>query len=86
MEFGKSVRSTEPIEFKLGAFLSKLGRRPVEGLRLSAEPTAQLRLHLPARRELVRRRVGLMGRRVSKAGAACRILGHWIRCEAARFA
>ncbi len=34
------VRSTEPIEFKLGAFLSKLGRRPVEGLRLAAEPKA----------------------------------------------
>ena len=36
------VRSTEPIEFKLGAFLSKLGRRPVEGLRLAAEPKANL--------------------------------------------
>jgi Ca-activated chloride channel family protein len=34
----EEVRSTEPIEFKLGAFLSKLGRRPVEGLRLAAEP------------------------------------------------
>ena len=36
----EEVRSTEPIEFKLGAFLSKLGRRPVEGLRLAAEPKA----------------------------------------------
>ncbi|MGO9230768.1 MAG: VIT domain-containing protein [Bryobacteraceae bacterium] len=36
----EQVRSTEPIEFKLGAFLSKLGRRPVEGLRLTAEPKA----------------------------------------------
>lgn len=34
------VRSTEPIEFKLGVFLSKLGRRPVEGLRLAVEPKA----------------------------------------------
>ena len=34
------MRSTEPIEFKLGAFLSKLGRRPVEGLRLAVEPAA----------------------------------------------
>ena len=36
----EEVRSTEPIEFKLGAFLYKLGRRPVEGLRLAAEPKA----------------------------------------------
>lgn len=36
----EEVRSTEPIEFKLGVFLSKLGRRPVEGLRLAAEPKA----------------------------------------------
>jgi Ca-activated chloride channel family protein len=36
----EQVRSTEPIEFKIGAFLSKLGRRPVEGLRLAAEPKA----------------------------------------------
>ena len=36
----EQVLSTEPIEFKLGAFLSKLGRRPVEGLRLAAEPKA----------------------------------------------
>ena len=36
----EQVRSTEPIEFKLNAFLSKLGRRPVEGLRLTADPKA----------------------------------------------
>lgn len=34
------VRSTEPIDFKLAAFLSKLGRNPVEALRLAAEPAA----------------------------------------------
>jgi Ca-activated chloride channel family protein len=32
------VRSTEPIEFKLTAFLSKIGRRPVEALQLTATP------------------------------------------------
>lgn len=31
------VRSTEPIGFKLAAFTSKIGRRPVEGLRLTAD-------------------------------------------------
>ena len=36
----EEVRSTEPIEFKLAAFLSKLGRRPLEGLRLAVEPAA----------------------------------------------
>ncbi len=32
------VRSTEPIEFKLNAFLSKIGRSPVEQLRATAAP------------------------------------------------
>jgi len=32
------VRSTEPIDFKLAAFLSKLGKRPVDNLNLSATP------------------------------------------------
>ncbi len=32
------VRSTEPIEFKLNAFLSKIGRRPVGGLSFQASP------------------------------------------------
>ncbi|MDX1983988.1 MAG: VIT and VWA domain-containing protein [Bryobacteraceae bacterium] len=34
------VRSTEPIEFKLRAFLAKIGVRPIEGLTLAAEPAA----------------------------------------------
>jgi Ca-activated chloride channel homolog len=32
------VRSTEPIEFKLNSFLAKIGRRPVENPRLTAQP------------------------------------------------
>jgi Ca-activated chloride channel family protein len=32
------VRSTEPIDFKLNAFLSKIGRRPVDRLRLAVSP------------------------------------------------
>jgi len=32
------VRSTEPVEFKLNAFLTKIGRRPVDNLQLSAQP------------------------------------------------
>ena len=34
------VRSTEPIDFKLAAFTSKIGRRPISGLALSADPGA----------------------------------------------
>jgi len=34
------VRSTEPVDFKLAAFTSKIGRRPVPGLTLSADPGA----------------------------------------------
>ncbi len=34
------VRSTEPIDFKLKAFVSKIGRRPVENLTLASAPAA----------------------------------------------
>jgi Ca-activated chloride channel family protein len=43
----EQVRTTEPIDFKLGAFLSKLGRRPVAGLQLAAEPRANFDLVYP---------------------------------------
>jgi Ca-activated chloride channel family protein len=41
------VRSTEPAEFKLNAFLSKIGRQPVEGLRLATSPSANFDLIYP---------------------------------------
>jgi len=41
------VRSTEPVEFKLNAFLAKFGRRPVEGLALDAEPAANFDMVYP---------------------------------------
>jgi Ca-activated chloride channel family protein len=41
------VRSTEPPEFKLNAFLSKIGRRPVEGLNFTSDRTANLNLIYP---------------------------------------
>jgi Ca-activated chloride channel family protein len=34
------VRSTEPIDFKLNAFLSKIGRRPLDRLQLDISPNA----------------------------------------------
>ena len=41
------VRSTEPIDFKLAAFLSKLGKRPESGLDLSATPAANFTMVYP---------------------------------------
>ncbi len=41
------VRSTEPAEFKLNAFLSKIGRSPIENLRLTATPTPNFDLIYP---------------------------------------
>jgi Ca-activated chloride channel homolog len=38
------VRSSEPIDFKLTSFLGKLGRRPVDNLRLEAAPSAAIDL------------------------------------------
>ena len=41
------VRSTEPAEFKLGAWVAKFGRKPVEGLALAAEPPANFDMVYP---------------------------------------
>lgn len=41
------ARSTEPIEFKLQAFLSKIGRSPVAGLQLGASPESNFDLIYP---------------------------------------
>ncbi len=38
------VRSTEPADFKLNAFLAKIGRQPVEGLQFAAAPTPSVDL------------------------------------------
>jgi Ca-activated chloride channel family protein len=38
------VRSTEPADFKLNAFLAKIGRQPVEGLQLTVAPAASVEL------------------------------------------
>ena len=43
----ESVRSTEPVEFKLNAFLSKIGEEPVRGLDLTATPAANFRYVYP---------------------------------------
>jgi Ca-activated chloride channel family protein len=40
------VRSTEPLEFKLNAFLSKIGRRPLD-LKLTATPAGNLDMAYP---------------------------------------
>ncbi|HXP86550.1 MAG TPA: VIT domain-containing protein [Bryobacteraceae bacterium] len=41
------VRSTEPPEFKLNSFLSKIGQRPVDDARLSVTPAANFDLIYP---------------------------------------
>jgi len=41
------VRSTEPIEFKLAAFLGKLGKRPVDNLALTTTPKDDVSLVYP---------------------------------------
>jgi Ca-activated chloride channel family protein len=43
----ESVLSTEPIEFKLNAFLSKIGRSPVAELRMGVEPSGAVDLVYP---------------------------------------
>jgi len=43
----ESVRSTEPIEFKLKAFLAKIGKRPVDNLTLTTSTPANFDLIYP---------------------------------------
>ncbi len=41
------VRTTEPADFKVKAFVNKIGRRPVAGLTLTAQPAANISLVYP---------------------------------------
>src|SRR5947208_7780823 len=43
----ETVRSTEPIDFKLRAFVAKIGARPVQNLRLTVEPAPSVDLVYP---------------------------------------
>jgi Ca-activated chloride channel homolog len=43
----ETLRSTEPGEFKIGAFVSKIGARPLEKLQLTVEPAASVDLVYP---------------------------------------
>lgn len=43
----ESVLSTEPVDYKLDAFLSEVGRSPVESLELSEDPTSAVKLVYP---------------------------------------
>ncbi len=46
----ESVRSTEPIDFKLKAFLSKIGRKPVDNLRLTTSTPTNFDLIYPLKK------------------------------------
>ena len=41
------VRSTEPVDFKLNAFLSKIGRRPLEQMSLQIQPSSNVQFVYP---------------------------------------
>jgi len=43
----EQVRSTEPIDFKLKAFLSKIGKKPVDNLQLGLNPAGSFNLIYP---------------------------------------
>ncbi|MBI4910364.1 MAG: VWA domain-containing protein [Acidobacteria bacterium] len=69
------VRSTEPVEFKLNAFLSKIGRRPIEGLSLKAEPTANFDMIYRLDEAVFSGSVGAWVGQYKSAGAATFQLG-----------
>jgi Ca-activated chloride channel family protein len=41
------VRSTEPLDFKLNAFLSKIGRQPLEQMSMTAQPASNMQFVYP---------------------------------------
>jgi Ca-activated chloride channel family protein len=43
----ENVLSTEPIDFPLDSFLSKIGRSPMKGLRLETSPAGEIRMVYP---------------------------------------
>ena len=43
----ENVRSTEPVDFKLNSFLSKIGRRPMPGMNLHADPPSNVSMVYP---------------------------------------
>ena len=71
------VRSTEPLAFKLQAFTGKIGRRPVEDLRLEVEPAAGIDMVYPLEASSFSGSVaGWVGRYLQPAAdAVFRVLG-----------
>jgi len=64
------VRSTEPIDFKLKAFLGKIGRRPIEGLSLRSEPAANFDMIYPLEETTFPGSIGAWVGQYKRPGAA----------------
>lgn len=64
------VRSTEPADFKLKAFVSKIGDRPVEGLNLTTEPAGNFSLVYPLEEAVFAGSLQRWVGRYAKPGAA----------------
>jgi Ca-activated chloride channel family protein len=75
------VRSTEPLDFKLRAFTGKIGRRPIENLRLEVEPAAQVDMVYPLETATFSGSIaGWVGRYLQPAAQAVfRVLGEEVR-------
>jgi Ca-activated chloride channel family protein len=78
------VRSTEPLDFKLSAFLSKIGRLPIGSLDLSIESSSALDFIYPLQPSAYRGSVGRwVGRYLTPiAEALFRVTGDGIELEA----
>ena len=78
------VRSTEPLDFKLAAFLRKIGRTAIEGLDLSVDSSAQLDLIYPLTPNSYRGSVARwVGRYLEPAARALfRVTGSGVNLEA----
>lgn len=80
------IRSTEPLDFKLAAFLRKIGRRAIDDLDLSVESNAQLDLIYPLTAQSYRGSIARwVGRYLAPAAQALfRVTGSGVNLEARR--
>lgn len=80
------VRSTEPLDFKLAAFLNKIGRSPIEGLGLTVQSAVQLDLIYPLQPNSYRGSVARwVGRYLAPAAEVLfRVTGPGLNLEARR--
>jgi len=73
----EQLLSTEPVDYKLAAFLGKVGRSPIGDLGLDGCSASRGRQGIPLGGCRIRRRRGALGWPILEAPEACRFSRRW---------